>query len=95
VGTVFALPSDMGKTKYETTQRQSEKLDEVKRQMCLVLRRAMARSGEPQTNLAYRLGTSRAVVVQVQAGRVKYLTFNQLFRYLARLEPKFEVLFSL
>ena len=80
--------------KYKLTLDQEEKLDEVKRQMCRKLRRAMARAGQDQTYLAFRLGTSRACVVQVQAERVKQLTFNQLFRYFVRMDQRFEVLVS-
>jgi hypothetical protein len=69
-------------------------LDEAKRHLCWMIRKSMARKQENQSHLAFRIGTSRARVCQVQCGHIEGLTFNQLFRYLSKLEPDFQMLVS-
>lgn len=81
--------------KYMLTRNQIEKLNESKLHLCQALRFAMARSGEDQTYLAFRLGTCRSCGAQVQAGQVDKLTFNQLFRYLARMDTRYQLLVAI
>jgi hypothetical protein len=40
------------------------------------------------------LGTSRSVISKIRGQRVEELSFNQLFFFLARLRPNFEILIS-
>lgn len=77
------------------TEEEKEKLNKVKAELCWQLRRSMARTNHYSSQLvAYKLGSNRACVSKVQCGRVNDLTFNQLFRYLVRLEPNFKFLVS-
>lgn len=74
--------------------REKEKLDEVKRQLCWRLRQSIARRAFRPGYAAIKVGTSRARITQVECGQIENLSFNQLFTYLVRLEPKFEVLIA-
>ncbi|MGZ3723306.1 MAG: hypothetical protein ACXVA9_10265 [Bdellovibrionales bacterium] len=73
----------------------TEKLNEVKFQLCCRIRRVWSRNGWGPEQLAIRMGTSRARVHQIDGLRVTELTVQQLFRYLARIEPDFEILIAI
>ncbi len=84
------------RSRFSTTPQENEKLTEVKRQLCRVLRKSMAlKPHANQSWLALQLRTSRACVCRVQMGDTKNITFNQLMRYLVRLEPEFQILISI
>lgn len=89
--------ADMGRrARRPLSEAEQRKLDEVKLQLCLTLRRSMARMDHySSTRLAIMMGTSRACVSKVQCARIEELTFNQLFGYLVRLEPNFKILISI
>lgn len=70
------------------------KLDEVKLEVCRVLRHEILCSRKSQKQIAIRLGTSQGNISRVLNQRVETLTINQLFRYLAILKPKFKILVS-
>jgi DNA-binding Xre family transcriptional regulator len=75
--------------------KNDERLNLAKEEICIALRKSMARKRWNQTELAEWLGTTRSCVCRVQARNVKELTFNQLFRYLSVLEPEFKILISI
>ena len=82
--------------RFDYRSGEKERLDESKKEVCMVLRRSMARKPHYSvTRLAIELRTSRARVSQVQCADVTRLTFNQLFRYLIRLEPKLQILVAI
>jgi hypothetical protein len=74
------------------TRSESEKLEEAKLKLCIAVRRSMARVqyGSPDY-LAGQLGTSRKRVILAQQCATKHITFNQLFRFLVKLTPHFEI----
>jgi hypothetical protein len=75
---------------------EQQKLEEIKLEICLAIRQSMARSHHPSTStFAMRFGTSRASVSRVQRGVTSSLTFNQLFKYMVRLEPGFRLMISI
>lgn len=63
--------------------------------ICVEIARTISRRGWTQMQAALRLRTSQACVSRVESYRVEQLTFNQLFRYLARLSPHLKVTVSL
>lgn len=84
------------RSSFKLSQQEEEKLQDVKIQICLAIRRAMGRQTHySSTVTAMKLGTSRACVSRVQRAIAKDLTFNQLFRYLVRLEPNFKILVAI
>lgn len=84
------------RSSFELNENEEKKLEEVKIQICLAIRRAMGRQSHySSTVTAMKLGTSRACVSRVQRAIAKDLTFNQLFRYLVRLEPNFKILVAI
>jgi predicted XRE-type DNA-binding protein len=72
-----------------------EKLNEVKMQLCLEIKRSFRKNRWDQREAARNLKTSRSCMHHVDALKVEKLTVNQLFKYLARAEPNFEILIAL
>lgn len=76
------------------SKEERAKLDELKMQICWRLRQSIARQGYRPGYAAIKIGTSWARVNEVEMGDVKDLTLNQLFNYLVRLEPNFQILIA-
>lgn len=70
----------------------SDKIEEVKRELCLAINRLASRRGWEGKNLAAYLGVSRSTVSRINRHRFGEISLNQLFRYLARLHPGFRLL---
>lgn len=84
------------RSSFKLNECEERKLDEVKIHLCQVIRRAMGRQTHYSSSAtAIKLGTSRACVSRVQRSVAKDVTFNQLFRYLVRLEPNVKILISI
>ena len=71
-----------------------EKIDEVKLELCRALYFEIIYAHCDYQGIANKLGTSPANVSRVMNKRIANLTINQLFRYLAILNPRFRVLIS-
>lgn len=72
-----------------------EKINEVKREICINIRRLAYRKRLNQKMLARYIGTSEANVSRVIRHRFDQISVNQLFRYLTILEPNFRILISI
>ncbi len=83
----------MGRQSFRTfTDAQKKKSDEIKTKLCLRIKRSCQRPYWNSRTTAAELGTSRAVVCNVWRCNVDKLSYNQLFRFLIRLEPRLDVL---
>jgi hypothetical protein len=71
-----------------------EKLDELKQEICRFLIYEMKAQRWSDQQIANRLCTSRSNISRINNFRVKQLTFNQLFRYAAILNPGLKILIS-
>ena len=67
----------------------------MKVELCHIIKRACGRKGWSQRESALRLGTSRCCMHNVDRLKVDKLTLSQLFRYLARAEPRFQMLIAI
>jgi ribosome-binding protein aMBF1 (putative translation factor) len=72
-----------------------EKLDEVKREICQVIRRIALREGWNQQRLAIYCGTNETWISKVIRQDIEKLTINQLFRYLVAICPGFRFLIAM
>ena len=81
--------------KLADVKKNKVKLDHVKIEVCQSIRRIAMRNGWDQRLLARHIGTSESSVSRVIRHRVDELTLNQLFRYLAILEPNFKIQISI
>jgi hypothetical protein len=72
-----------------------KKLDEVKRELCFVIRNYANRYGYNQSRLAMAAGTNEMRIGHVIAHDYKKLRVEQLFRYLTRLHKGYRILISL
>lgn len=71
-----------------------EKLNQIKLEICCVLDREFAFTQLTQKELAKKLGTSQSNISRVENKKIEELTFNQLFRFLAVVNPNFKILVS-
>ena len=71
-----------------------EKLNEIKFEICRVLDHEMHNQRRTQKELARRLGTTESCISRVRNRKVDHVTFNQLFRYLAVLNPNFKIMIA-
>lgn len=71
-------------------------LDRAKKYLARVLRDRLERQAHcRQKRSAYQLETSVSLVSAIETGGIDRLSFNQIFRFLVRLEPEFEISVSL
>lgn len=85
----------MGKRLY-WLKEDNHTLIEVKREVCRSLRRAVDRRQESQRQTARFIGTSQANLSRaIRYPTAEQMSLNQLFSYLAQLEPYFEILISI
>ncbi|PWU13535.1 MAG: hypothetical protein C5B49_14590 [Bdellovibrio sp.] len=75
-------------------ERANEKIREVKESLCEALRKIAIEDGWTQKQLAITIGTSEANVSRFIRFRTEHLTINQLFLYLAKLNPNFKILIA-
>lgn len=80
--------------RFSLQKNESEKLNQIKCELCLELKRLALRRGWNQRQMAWHLGTSEACISRVIRLKVDEVTFNQLFQYLVILAPGFRVLIS-
>ena len=71
------------------------RVDLVKIDLCHALQRLAVRNQGDHQKMAIRAGTSMSCISHVFCKRVDKLTLNQLFRYLAILEPRFRILIAI
>jgi predicted XRE-type DNA-binding protein len=64
-----------------------DKLNDVKKDICILIGRIQFRNGYSQKVLGHYMGTSQSNASLVMKMQVEELTINQLFKYLVRLEP--------
>jgi hypothetical protein len=69
-------------------------ITEAKRMLCRKIIVAIRNDYRTHEQAAAYLGTSRAVISRMHNERTEHLTFNQLFLFLARLRPHFQILIS-
>jgi len=74
--------------------RGSSSVGEVKFEICRVLDLEMQGFRRTQKELAHRLGTTESCISRVRNRKVDNVTFNQLFRYLAVLNPNFKIMIA-
>lgn len=83
----------MARTKPRISCHEEEALTRAKIHLALVIRHSLATKLHlRQKHAAKFLQTSPASMSRIERGVVSGLTFNQLFRLLARLEPNFQIL---
>lgn len=76
-------------------RQENPKLDELKLQLCNQIRRVIIRQHWNSSEAAVFCGTNRSCIAQVFQLQTEKLTLNQLFNYLARIEPGFQMLISI
>lgn len=74
---------------------ETEAINKVKLQICYALKRVALKRYWTQKRMAEFLCTSPSCVSHVIRQRTDKLTLNQLFEYLAKVEPYFEILISI
>ena len=85
----------MNRRKAYYRQGEKEILDRAKLHITQVIKTSLAtRVRLKQKFAAGFLGTSQAQISRIETENVSSLTFNQLFRLLARLEPNFQILIA-
>lgn len=70
------------------------RIEEVKLMLCEKIEAAIMFDQKTDLIAANWLGTSRAVISKIRHRRVEELSLNQLFFFLARLRPNFQILIS-
>lgn len=80
--------------RHELAPNPKEKLNEIEIEICRAIEFEIRLLYWEQKTIARKLGTSESCVSKVLNRRVNELTFNQLFRYLAVLNPRFRILIS-
>jgi len=78
------------KARVQSTQTE----DELKRELCKQIRRALFSEFRTLEQFAFRLGTSRAVLSYVVNDRTRKISFNQLMRFLIVLYPRVRILIA-
>lgn len=71
-----------------------DKLDEVKLELCMAIRRVAGREGWTASEMAIYCGTNETRIGHVMSKKFKSLTVNQLIRYLIVLYPRFRILIA-
>ncbi len=82
----------MGRKNMWREDRDHPKLAEVKRMLCRKIVLAIQHDRRTVKGAAAQLGTSPAVISRIHREQIKQLSFNQLFFFLLRLRPFFEIL---
>jgi hypothetical protein len=72
----------------------NERLIDVKRMLCRKISTAILADRRTYKGAAVWLGTSRATISRINREQVNQLSFDQLFLFLVRLRPFFEVLIT-
>lgn len=86
----------MGRRPIWETNSQKEDADRAKDEISIALQRIQARNQWTQRQMAAYLGTSQSSVSKATATRTaRKLSYNRLFRYLARAEPRFRLMISI
>lgn len=67
---------------------------ELKLKLCFRLQRSLKSKAWNAVHAAGLLGTSRSVISLVLNSRVERLTFNQLMRFLIKIEPRVDILIA-
>jgi len=73
---------------------QQDRLNEVKRQICYLINQYTSRYQVTNRQLAWRMQTSLSCASKVLNYKFEKLSLSQLFKYLARLYPRFKVLIA-
>jgi hypothetical protein len=72
-----------------------ERIKSLKIEVSRVLQRAMIRRGLDQRRLAQYLYTTESCISKICNYKTNEYTLSQVFDYLARIEPRFEILISI
>lgn len=74
------------------TAEQHDKLDEIKRSLCIAIKNQVkARKKVSPNDIAQLMGTNRARLSDVETLKLDQLTLSQLFHYLVRLNANFKL----
>ena len=73
------------------TNEQKEKLNQIKHTLCIAIKNIERKQFISSKNMAFMMGTTASRLSEVQRLQYDKLTLNQLFHYLIRLDPDFEV----
>jgi hypothetical protein len=84
----------MGRKNRWTNGRSDPKLNDLKLILCQKIEAAILHDRRTDEAAAIWLGTSRAVISKIRRQRLDELSLNQLFFFLARLRPHFQILIS-
>jgi hypothetical protein len=71
-----------------------DSITQAKRMLCRKIMVALNEDRRCHQNAAGYLGTSRAVISRMHNEHTDLLAFNQLFHFLVRLRPYFQILIS-
>ncbi len=80
-----------GKKVEVVTNEQKEKLNQIKHTLCIAIKNIERTRFIPTKQMAYRMGTTASRLSEVQRLQYEKLTLNQLFNYLIKLDPNFEM----
>jgi predicted XRE-type DNA-binding protein len=72
-----------------------ERIDELKLEIIQEIKKEIRRKKWNQQEAARAMETSRSCIHLIETLKIEQLTVSQLFKYLARLEPKFRILISI
>ncbi len=81
--------------KFKLCLEGQSRIDCIKRDLCDLLNRIAIRNHWDQHKSAVYLGTTQSCVSHIFNHRYDKLTLNQLFRYLALVEPRFRFLIAI
>lgn len=82
------------KNRWRDADKDHPKLQELKQMLCRKIVVALNNDQRSADNAAAYLGTSPAVISRIYQERTNQLSLNQLFFFLARLRPFFEILIA-
>ena len=86
----------MGRRPIWETDKQRDYLIDAKEEICFALQRLQVRNQWTQKQMAALIGTSQSSMSKAtRVTTARQMSFNRLFRYLARAEPRFRVMISI
>jgi len=85
----------MGRKNRFLRAREQEVVDRIKFQVVRSMERLQVRRQWDQKTMAAHLGTTASRLSEIGNKKFKRVSLDQLFRYLAKLEPRVEILISI
>lgn len=77
-----------------TNPNEIDRINEVKRQICLLINKYGILYQLNRQQLADRMETSLSCTSKVLNNKYEVLTLSQLFKYLAKIHPRFKILIA-